>query len=157
MMKHKDQVLYFMAKYQNKTVVTQITPDKFISGVEPASRREDGATLLRWFEQITGLEAKMWGPSIVGFGRYHYKYDSGHEGEYFLTGFSPRKTALTLYIMPGYRFGDMPEKLKRLGKHKLGKSCLYINKLSDIDMDVLSEIVSDGVSYMRKNYDTWDV
>lgn len=98
----------------------------------------------------------MWGSSIIGFGRYHYKYDSGREGDHLMTGFSPRKTALTLYIMPGYQFGTMQEKLARLGKHKVGKSCLYINKLSDVDMDVLAEIVLDGLAYMRSKYKTWD-
>ena len=98
----------------------------------------------------------MWGPSIIGYGRYQYKYDSGREGESMLTGFSPRKQNLTVYIMPGYRFDSMQEKLGRLGKHKLGKSCLYINKLADIDMDVLEEIVVDGVAYMRDTYATSD-
>lgn len=91
---------------------------------------------------------------MIGYGRYHYKYDSGREGEFFLTGFSPRKTALTIYVMPGYR--DMSENLARLGKHKIGKSCLYINKLDDIDLDVLEEIVLEGLTYMRANYQTWD-
>ena len=105
------------------------------------------------FRKITGEEPKMWGPSIIGFGSYDYKYESGREGEYFITGFSPRKAALTVYIMPGYR--DMSDKLARLGKHKTGKSCLYINKLADIDMAVLEEIVRDGIAYMEANYETW--
>ena len=95
----------------------------------------------------------MWGASLIGYGRYHYKYDSGREGDMLITGFSPRKANLVLYIMPGYR--DLSDKLARLGKHKIGKSCLYINKLADIDMDVLREIVEDGLAYMKENYDTW--
>ena len=96
----------------------------------------------------------MWGSSIIGYGRYHYKYQSGRQGDFLVTGFSPRKAALSVYIMPGYR--DLSEKLARLGKHKIGKSCLYINKLSDIDLTVLEEIVQDGVAYMKSNYEVWD-
>ena len=96
----------------------------------------------------------MWGPSMIGFGRYHYKYDSGREGDFMMTGFAPRKAAMTLYIMPGYR--DMSETLARLGPHRIGKSCLYIDRLESVDMDVLAEIVTDGVAYMRANYETWD-
>jgi len=96
----------------------------------------------------------MWGSSIIGYGRYHYKYESGRQGDFLVTGFSPRKAALSVYIMPGYR--DLSEKLSRLGKHKIGKSCLYINKLSDIDLTVLEEIVQDGVAYMKSNYEVWD-
>ena len=143
-----------MAKSENKTKPTDVTPAEFIAGLEDGRRKQDAETLLPWFEEVTGLSARMWGSSIIGFGRYHYKYESGREGEHMLTGFSPRKTAMTLYIMPGYR--DMTDKLTRLGKHKVGKSCLYINKLADVDMDVLREIVEDGVAYMRKNYQTWD-
>ncbi len=96
----------------------------------------------------------MWGSSIIGYGRYHYKYDSGRQGDFLVTGFSPRKAALSVYIMPGYR--DLSEKLSRLGKHKIGKSCLYINKLSDIDLTVLEEIVRDGVTYMKSKYEVWE-
>jgi len=119
-------------------------------------RRADAETLLVWFEDITGLKPRMWGPSIIGFGRYHYKYESGREGDFMLTGFSPRKSAMTLYIMPGFQSDEMQKKLAVLGKHKLGKSCLYINRLSDVDLEVLREIVEDGLDYMRKNYKTWD-
>lgn len=143
-----------MAKAEMKTKPTEVSPADFVDAVDHPRRREDGLALLEFFNSLTGLPPKMWGPSIVGYGRYAYKYESGREGEFFLTGFSPRKSALTIYVMPGYR--DMSEKLDRLGKHKLGKSCLYINKLADIDLDVLREIVEDGVSYMRKNYETWD-
>ena len=92
----------------------------------------------------------MWGPSIIGYGRYYYKYDSGREGHAMLTGFSPRKSALSLYIMPGYQ--DMSAHLDNLGKHKIGKSCLYINKLDDVDLKILEAIIVEGVSYMRANY-----
>lgn len=145
-----------MAKAKNKTQITEIDPKQFIADVEPEKKKQDAETLLNFFKRVTGLKPKMWGPSIIGFGRYHYKYETGREGEFMLTGFSPRKQNLTVYVMPGYRFGDMQEKLNRLGKHKLGKSCLYINKLDDVDMDVLEEIVLDGVAYMREKYETWD-
>ena len=143
-----------MAKSENKTKPTDVSPAEFIASVEHDRRREDAEVLLKWFEDVTGYAPKMWGPSLIGYGRYHYKYDSGREGDMLVTGFSPRKANLVMYIMPGYR--DMGEKLARLGKHKLGKSCLYINKLADIDMDVLREIVEDGVAYMKANYQTWD-
>ena len=145
-----------MAKAENKTKPSEIDPKAFIATVEPAKKQADAEVLLDFFSRVTGLKPKMWGPSIIGYGRYHYKYESGREGDFMLTGFSPRKQNLTLYIMPGYRFGEMQEKLARLGKHKLGKSCLYINKLADVDMDVLEEIVIEGVDHMRSKYDTWD-
>jgi len=143
-----------MAKNQNKTQVTAVAPLDFLNTVEPERRQQEGKELLAFFERVTGLQGRMWGASIIGFGRYQYKYDSGREGEYFLTGFSPRKSALTIYIMPGYR--DMADKLARLGKHKTGKSCLYLTKLSNADMDVLAEIVADGLAYMRAHYTTFD-
>lgn len=98
----------------------------------------------------------MWGPSIIGFGGYAYKYESGREGTSMLTGFSPRKANLVLYIMPGYRDGDMAGLLSRLGKHRASKACLYINKLADVDETVLEEIIIDGLRYMRRHYETWD-
>ena len=142
-----------MAKSDNKTKPTPVSPTEFVAAVEHPTRRADGEKLLGWFEEVTGYTPRMWGPSLVGYGRYHYKYDSGREGDMLITGFSPRKANLVLYIMPGYR--DMSDKLARLGRHKAGKSCLYINKLADVDMEVLREIVEDGFSYMKENYDTW--
>ena len=139
----------------NKTQQTSASPGAFIASVENKTRQADAQKLLRWFEQVTGMKPKMWGETIIGYGRYAYKYKSGREGEWMLTGFSPRKTSLSIYIMPGYQFGNMQKQLARLGKHKTGKSCLYINKLADIDMPVLQEIVETGVNYMKANYDTW--
>jgi len=138
----------------NKTQATDASPLAFIESVTPPRRREDGLTLLGWFGEVTGLTPRMWGTSLIGYGRYQYQYDSGHSGDYFLTGFSPRKAALSVYIMPGYQ--DLSEPLSRLGKHKTGKSCLYINRLSDIDMRVLEEIVTAGLLYMRTHYTTKD-
>lgn len=145
-----------MAKDENKTKPTEVSPEAFLDAVEPMRRREDGKILLALFGEVTDLKPKMWGPSIIGYGRYHYKYDSGREGEFMLTGFSPRKANLVMYIMPGYRSDAMQDKLSRLGKYKLGKSCLYINKLADVDTGVLAEIIRDGLAYMRETYETWD-
>lgn len=142
-----------MAKADNQTKPTEVSPAEFVAAVGHDTRRADSEVLLGWFGEVTGYTPKMWGASLIGYGRYHYKYDSGREGDMLITGFSPRKANLVLYIMPGYR--DLSDKLARLGKHKIGKSCLYINKLADIDMDVLREIVEDGVAYMTANYETW--
>ena len=138
----------------NKTQPTPIDPVEFLNGVEPAQRCSDGLTLLEVFNRVTGLKPKMWGASMIGYGRYRYAYKSGRKGEYFLTGFSPRKQNLSVYIMPGYQWGNMQDHLARLGKHKLGKSCLYINTLSDIDMAVLANIVREGLDYMYAHYQT---
>lgn len=106
----------------------------------------DCAKLVEIMGRATGAEPRMWGPSIVGFGSYHYKYDSGREGDWFLTGFSPRKQALTLYIMAGFeRYDDL---MRRLGRHSTGKSCLYVRRLDDVDLDVLTELVQASVDHV---------
>lgn len=138
---------------KNKTQPTSISPKDFLETVEHPGKRHDGLVLLDLFGRITGWQPRMWGPSIVGYGRYHYRYDSGREGESLVTGFSPRKSALSIYIMPGYR--DMSAMLARLGKHKIGKSCLYINKLADVELTVLEQIVEEGIAYMRNNYEVY--
>jgi len=145
-----------MAKAENKTKPSEVDPKDFVAAVESDKKRADAEVLLEFFSRVTGLRPKMWGPSLIGYGRYHYKYESGREGDMLMTGFSPRKANLVFYVMPGYRSDAMQDKLARLGKHKLGKSCLYVNKLADVDMDVLEEIICDGVEYMRENYETWD-
>jgi len=127
----------------NETPPADQSPEGFIAGIEPTRRREDGLRLLTFFQEVSGFAPVMWGPSMIGYGRYHYVYDSGREGDYLATGFSPRKAALSVYIMPGYQNYDAI--LGRLGKHKLGRSCLYINKLDDIDMDVLAELIRTGL------------
>lgn len=136
----------------NKTQVTEITPADFVAGIEHPIRRADATAMLDFFAEITGMTAKMWGPSIIGYGQYHYKYESGREGDFLMTGFSPRKANMVFYVMPGY--ADMGDKLERLGKHKIGKSCLYVNKLSDIDTGVLKEIILDGLQDVRARYET---
>lgn len=123
---------------------------EFLHQAEPQRRREDGLRLDEIFREVTGWAPQMWGPSIIGYGSYHYKYDSGREGDMCATGFSPRKANLVLYIMPGYQeYGEM---LGRLGKHKLGKSCLYINKLADVDEAVLREVIATGLADLGKIY-----
>ncbi|WP_084419191.1 DUF1801 domain-containing protein [Henriciella litoralis] len=144
-----------MAKAENKTRQTKLSPSAFIASIDHEVRRADAFRLLEIFKDVTNLEPRMWGPSMIGYGRYHYKYESGREGEFFMTGFSPRKANLAVYILPGYV--GLEDKLSRLGKHKLGKSCLYINKLADIDESVLAEIIDFGLQYMRAKYETWDV
>ncbi|MGQ7846954.1 DUF1801 domain-containing protein [Granulosicoccus sp. 3-233] len=137
----------------NKTIPTPLPAVEFISRVEHPVRRKDADHLLAWFEQVTGFPPVMWGTSIVGYGRYHYVYDSGRSGDSMMTGFSPRKASLSIYIMPGYH--ELDDYLQRLGKHRIGKSCLYVNKLDDIDIGVLEEIVRYGVDYLQKHYQTW--
>lgn len=133
-----------------KTVPTDQPVAEFLSAVQPDRRREDSFELLEIMSRITGTEPVMWGPSIVGYGHYDYHYDSGHSGSFFRTGFSPRKSALSVYIMPGYQ--DYSAILSRLGKHKIGKSCLNINKLADIDTEVLEELIRAGLKRMEELY-----
>ena len=124
--------------------------EAFLQSVEHDKRREDSFVVLEMMKEITGEEPRMWGPSIVGFGNYHYKYESGREGDFFLAGFSPRKQNLTLYIMSG--FSHYEELLQKLGKHKTGKSCLYINKLENVDLGVLKEMIRESVKMMKEKY-----
>ena len=138
--------------YEAKTKATEVSVADFIAAVENPARRADAETLRRLFEEISGEPATMWGPSIVGFGRYQYRYDSGHEGEAARLGFSPRKANLVVYIHPG--FEGSADLLARLGKHKSSVSCLYLNKLSDVDMDVLRELATRSLDGMRERYPT---
>ncbi|WP_289042813.1 DUF1801 domain-containing protein [uncultured Aliiroseovarius sp.] len=135
-----------------KTQATTLDVTRFIEAVEPLSKREDARLLDDLFRNVTGFQPVMWGPTIIGYGRYRYRYDSGREGDFLATGFSPRKARHSIYIMPGYAdFGDI---LARLGKHRMGKSCLYVNKLADIDLDVLAKLVRAG---LRDLDTTWKV
>ncbi len=135
--------------YELKTKKNKASIEKFIAAVESEEKRKDCETLLKLMRDVTGDEGAMWGGSIVGFGKYSYKYASGHSGEWFLTGFSPRKQNLTLYIMSG--FDRYEELMGRLGKHTTGKSCLYVKRLSDIDMKVLKDLVVESVDAMKKS------
>lgn len=120
--------------------------ESFLESVENDTRREDAFEILALMKRVTGEEPRMWGPSIVGFGSYHYRYESGREGDWFVAGFSPRKQALTLYIMSG--FAEHDALLEKLGKHTTGRSCLYVKKLADVDMEVLEELVRRSVEHV---------
>ncbi len=123
----------------------------FLNSVAEDKKRAESFKLLEIMQELTNEPAKMWGQSIVGFGTYHYKYESGREGDFFKVGFSPRKQSLTVYIMPGFeRFDKL---MADLGKYKTGKSCLYIKSLDDVDMKTLKTLISHSVSYMNKKYD----
>ncbi len=130
-----------------KTKKTDASVAAFLDGVEDPRRREDARAVLALMKRITGEEPKMWGPGIVGFGSYTYTYASGQTGDWPIAGFSPRKQALTLYLMPG--FEKDADLMKRLGKHKTGKSCLYLSRLADADAGVLEELVRRSVERMR--------
>jgi hypothetical protein len=136
--------------YKLKTQVNDADVKKFLDSIEDEQKREDSYRVMKMMQEITGCEPKMWGRSIVGFDTYHYEYSSGQSGDWMVTGFSPRKANLTLYVMNG--FVDMDDKLSRLGKHKIGKSCLYIKRLSDVDENILREMIKDSVAYMKKTY-----
>lgn len=130
-----------------KTKANDGDVEAFLMGVPDAQKRSDSLVLLDMFRTVTGDAPKMWGTAIVGFGDSHYAYASGREGDWFITGFSPRKQNLTLYCMGGY--APHVEVLARLGKHKLGKGCLYINRLQDVDLDVLRELITVTVAAAR--------
>lgn len=123
----------------------------FLNAVADNQKRADCFTLLEMMREITGEAPKMWGGSIVGFGSFHYKYESGREGDWFVAGFSPRKQNLTLYIMAG--FDRYEELLQKLGKHKTGKSCLYLKKLADVDETVLRELIGGSVAHVSRPKD----
>jgi hypothetical protein len=133
-----------------KTKPTEITVDSFLDNIVDEKARGDCYAIIKLMENVTGEKPKMWGPGIVGFGKYHYKYDSGHEGDICLTGFSPRKGNLSLYVLAG--FEGQAALLAKLGKHKAGKACLYVKKLDDIDLDVLKSLIRGSVSFLKKKY-----
>jgi hypothetical protein len=128
-----------------KTKKTKASVAAFLNGIEDERIRKDSKTIARMMKDATGASPKMWGTSIVGYGSHHYKYASGREGDWFLTGFSPRKRNLTLYL--SYGLEKQGALLKKLGKHKTGKACLYINKLEDVDTDVLRELIERQVKH----------
>lgn len=133
-----------------KTKRTNASVEAFLNAIPDATRRQDCLTVLKIMKQATKVEPKMWGPSIVGFGSYHYEYASGREGDWFLTGFSPRKQDLTLYIIAGFKRYDAL--MGKLGKHKTGKSCLYIKRLADIDLVVLRELIEDSTKHLVQSH-----
>ncbi|HNP63312.1 MAG TPA: DUF1801 domain-containing protein [Woeseiaceae bacterium] len=136
----------------NKTRPNRQSVTEFINGIDDTGRRADVKKIAAMMRKATGKNARMWGPGIVGYGEYHYRYASGREGDFMITGFSPRKQSISVYIMPGFAsFGGL---MKKLGKYKTGKSCLYINRLSDVDEKVLQKLIDDSVKLMRKKYPT---
>lgn len=138
---------------ENKTQATGASVAAFISSIDDKQQRADARKVAAMMRKATGKRAKMWGPSIVGYGAYHYKYASGREGDFLMTGFSPRKQALTVYVIPG--FTPFEALMNKLGKYKTGKSCLYIKRLSDVDEKILEQLIDRSVKHMREHYETW--
>ncbi|WP_040209036.1 DUF1801 domain-containing protein [Neobacillus jeddahensis] len=136
--------------YELKTKETNNDVIEFIEKVDNLKKREDAYKLLDIFTETSGFQAKMWGPSIIGFGSYHYKYASGHEGDAPLVGFSPRKAKTSLYFTTDAQKRD--ELLQSFGKHTAGKGCVYINKLADIDVDLLKAFITETITYLNKTY-----
>jgi hypothetical protein len=139
-----------MAKYELKTKATPISVDEFIRAVADEKQRADAKKITAMMERLSGHPPKMWGPSIIGFGQYHYKYASGHEGDMARIGFSPRKANTVLYLLDG--FDGHAELMEKLGKHRTGKSCLYIKRLSDIDEGVLEQLCVESLKWMAQKY-----
>jgi hypothetical protein len=135
---------------ENKTKVTHVSVDTFLAGVPDGGKRADALALIDMMQAATGEKPRMWGPSIIGFGTYHYRYESGREGDSPLVGFSPRKAALVLYIVTGFK-GAEPL-LAKLGKHTTGKSCLYVKRLADVDLTILRKLVDQSVAAVRTKY-----
>ena len=138
---------------ENKTQPTKASVTAFVKSIDDPQRRADVRKVATMMRRATGKRPRMWGSSIVGYGTYHYKYASGREGDFMLTGYSPRKQALTVYILAG--FSHFAPLMKKLGKYKTGKSCLYIKRLEDIDEAILERLIAESVKYMRDNYETW--
>ena len=143
-----------MGKAEIKTKATDVAVEDFIAAVPHERRREEARVVDAIHRRVTGLEPKMWGPSIIGYGSYDYVYDSGHSGTMCRAGFSPRKAAMTVYLMGNYcdRQAEADALFARLGKHKTGKSCLYINKLADVDLDALEGLVALSWDVMNRLY-----
>lgn len=135
-----------------KTKPGKASVAEFLNAIEDEERRADAKKVSSMMRRATGSRPKLWGTGIVGFGSYHYRYASGREGDWMIVGFSPRKTNLTLYIMPGFK--NFASLMSKLGKYKTGKSCLYIKRLDDVDQKALEKLITESVKYMRKNYET---
>ncbi|MBN2859102.1 MAG: DUF1801 domain-containing protein [Sphaerochaetaceae bacterium] len=137
--------------YEQKTLPTEISVLDFLEGIENKKKRQEAYTLLNLIRDITGEEAVLWKGNIIGFGEYSYRYASGHSGRSFLFGFSPRKSGFSLYTATGE--SGIEERLYRLGRHRMGKACLYVNHLDDIDLVVLGEIITASVTFLREQID----
>ncbi|KAA3653201.1 MAG: DUF1801 domain-containing protein [Bacteroidetes bacterium] len=134
----------------NKTQATTASVTDFIETVEHEQKKKDAYVLLELMTSITNEKGVLWGTNLIGFGNYHYKYESGREGDFFKVGFSPRKTAISIYIIPGFERYD--ELMQQLGKFKTGASCLYVNKLSDIDLTILKQLIEQSFAYMTAKH-----
>lgn len=134
----------------NKTKATEVSVTEFIQNVENEVKRNDSFQLVDLYKSITGFKAKMWGPTIIGFGSYHYKYASGHEGDMPIAAFSPRKDAIVFYISD--EIENREQLLQKLGKHKMGKVCVYVKKLADIDLSVLKELIVATIKDITSKY-----
>ncbi|WP_372775534.1 DUF1801 domain-containing protein [Mangrovibacterium sp.] len=132
-----------------KTKATNQSVEDFLQTVDPPQKRDDSFKILELMKKLSGFPPKMWGDSIIGFGDYHYQYASGREGDWFQIGFSPRKQNFSIYLMSCNAPEELADELKRLGKHKTGKGCLYFNKLADIDWHVLAEMIQKSLNKMK--------
>jgi len=141
---------YDLGMADAKTIPTGADVAHFLAGVEPTRRRDDAVTLDALFRKVTGYAPQIWGPSIVGYGRYDYRYDSGRTGTFLATGFAPRKAHMVVYILPGYK--DFSHILADLGPHKIGKSCLYLGALDKIDCDVLARLIRAGLDDLATHW-----
>ncbi|WP_121631469.1 DUF1801 domain-containing protein [Tropicibacter alexandrii] len=135
---------------QNKTQPGSASVAAYLEAVDHPRRREDAMVLDRLFQEVTGFQPRMWGDTIIGYGRYDYTYESGRSGSFLATGFAPRKANMVVYVMPGY--ADFSEILDRLGPHRLGKSCLYLGALSKVDLDVLAELIRAGLADLGQRW-----
>ena len=135
---------------ENKTKATNASVEAYLSAIEDDERRKDCETITTLMSSITKTQAKLWGPSIVGFDTYHYKYESGREGDWAVTGFSPRKGDISIYLVASG--SNQEQLLAQLGRHKMGKSCLYIRKLADVDMKILEQLIAGSVAEVRRRY-----
>lgn len=138
----------------NKTTTTHVDVTTYLLEQTTGQKLEDSKTLIALFTELTGYAATMWGPSIIGFGKYHYKYASGHEGEIAIVGFSPRKTAISLYIFSGDE--DSQRLVEKLGKFTMGKACIYVKKLTDIDLEILKQLTLNSIAFVKRTYTICD-
>jgi Domain of unknown function (DU1801) len=138
--------------YEAKTKPTSLSVSEYLANIEDESRRKDCKELAALMKRVTGCAPKMWGTSIVGFDSYHYKYASGHEGDSSIVGFSSRKGDLSIYLVAGYESAKAKELLSQLGKHKIGKACLYVKRLSDVDLSILEQLVAGAAAETKRRY-----
>lgn len=139
-----------MSKYQAKTKETTSDVFKFIAAVPDQQKQKDALALVELMQEQSGFKPKMWGPAIIGFGSYHYVYESGHEGDSLLVGFSPRKAEMVLYLAA--EFDQREELLKQFGKHKTGKACIYFKRLEDVNISILKKMIKNSLKYMKEKY-----